>query len=96
MNKVVLDDFTFELNFTKKTRIDMCQTCHLAADIPGYDDPKLAEPYRSHPRLDLFLSAKSPTLSPSGLHYLSQGLGRGAGLHTRRSPTERDRPCELA
>lgn len=60
VNKVVLDDLTFELNFTKKTRIDMCQTCHLAADIPGYDDPELAEPYRSHPRLDLFLSAKSP------------------------------------
>ena len=60
VNKVVLNNLTFELNFTKKTRIDMCQTCHLAAELPGYDQEELVEPYRSHPRLDLFLSSKSP------------------------------------
>lgn len=60
VNKVVLNDLTFELNFTKKTRIDMCQTCHLASDLEGYDGPELQEPFRSHPRLDLFLSSKSP------------------------------------
>lgn len=67
VQKVVLDDLTFELNFTKKTRIDMCQTCHLAIDLEGYEEggvglegEPLAQPFLSHPRLDLYLTAKSP------------------------------------
>lgn len=60
VKKVVLDDLTFELNFTKKTRIDMCMTCHVAIDREGYDQEGLEQPFRSHPRLDLFLTAKSP------------------------------------
>ncbi|MCB9903313.1 MAG: c-type cytochrome [Planctomycetes bacterium] len=68
VEKVVLDDLTFELNFTKKKRIDMCQTCHQAIDLEGYEEggvgldaeTPLAQPYLSHPRLDLFLTAKSP------------------------------------
>lgn len=68
VQKVVLSDLTFELNFTKKQRIDMCQTCHMAIDMEGYEeggvgldgDTPLAQPHLSHPRLDLFLSAKSP------------------------------------
>lgn len=59
VRKVVLDNLTFELNFTKKPRIDMCQTCHMAEDLEGYDEG-VEEPFRSHPRLDLYLSAKSP------------------------------------
>lgn len=58
VKKVVLEDLTFELNFTKKKRIDMCTTCHLAADRAGYENE--AQPYASHPRLDLYLTAKSP------------------------------------
>lgn len=62
VEKVVLDDLTFDLNFTQKSRIDMCKTCHQAIDREGFDGPEeeLAHPYRSHPRLDLFLTAKSP------------------------------------
>lgn len=76
IRKVVLDELTFELNFTKKTRIDMCQTCHLAVDLPGYDEPELVEPYRSHPRLDLFLTAKSPhPLADVGCSICHRGSG---------------------
>jgi cytochrome c2 len=68
VQKVVLSDLTFELNFTKKQRIDMCQTCHMSIDQAGYEeggvgldeDTPLAQPHLSHPRLDLYLSAKSP------------------------------------
>ncbi len=56
--KVVLDDLTFDLNFTKKTRIDMCHTCHLAIDREGFEDQE--QPFTSHPRLDLYLTARSP------------------------------------
>ncbi|MCY3001723.1 MAG: c-type cytochrome [Planctomycetota bacterium] len=58
VNKVVLDKLTFELNFTKKKRIDMCQTCHLGAERSGFEGA--AQPFTTHPRLDLFLSSKSP------------------------------------
>ncbi len=60
VKKVVLDDLTFELNFTRKPRIDMCQTCHMAIDQEGYDGDQVKQPFKSHPRLDLFLTAKSP------------------------------------
>ncbi len=58
VSKIVLDDLTFELNFTKKKRIDMCTTCHLGIDRAGFEDQP--QPFRTHPRLDLYLTAKSP------------------------------------
>ena len=58
VKKTLPPDLTFELNFTRKGRIDMCQTCHVPIDVAGYEDA--ANPFQSHPRLDLFLTAKSP------------------------------------
>jgi cytochrome c2 len=74
VQKVVLKNLTFELNFTKKQRIDMCMSCHLGIEKEGYDD--LEQPYSAHPRLDLYLSAKS--------HHPTKDFGctichRGAG-----------------
>ncbi|MCC7013218.1 MAG: c-type cytochrome [Planctomycetes bacterium] len=74
VNKVVLDNLTFELNFTKKKRIDMCHTCHLGADRQGFElDP---QPFTSHPRLDLYLSSKSPhPLKDFGCTICHRGSG---------------------
>jgi cytochrome c2 len=58
VRKVVLDNLTFELNFTKKTRIDMCASCHMAHDRAGFEDE--AQPLTTHPNLDLYLTSKSP------------------------------------
>lgn len=58
VNKVVLDDLTFELNFTKKKRLDMCHTCHLGIDRAEFEAEE--QPYTTHPRLDLYLTARSP------------------------------------
>jgi cytochrome c2 len=60
VQKAVLDNLTFELNFTKAKRVDMCMTCHVPIDKEGYSEPSDVEPLRSHPRLDLYLTAKSP------------------------------------
>lgn len=60
IQKTVLDNLTFELNFTKTKRVDMCQTCHVAVDRPEFSEPTDLEPLRAHPRLDLYLTAKSP------------------------------------
>lgn len=74
VNKVVLDKLTFELNFTKKKRIDMCHTCHLGADRAGFEGE--AQPYTSHPRLDLYLSSKSPhPLNEFGCTICHRGSG---------------------
>jgi len=74
VDKVVLDDLTFELNFTKKKRIDMCMTCHMPIDRAGYENE--AQPFRSHPRLDLFLTAKSPhPMSRMGCTICHRGSG---------------------
>ena len=35
VQKVVLDNLTFELNFTKTKRVDMCTTCHMPIDREG-------------------------------------------------------------
>lgn len=37
VKKVVLEGLFFELNFTKKKRIDMCMSCHVAIDTPGFE-----------------------------------------------------------
>src|SRR5262245_8983987 len=70
VQKVVLDDLWFDLNFanTRKRRVDMCQTCHLPVDREGWerpdaeapDSPAGRDPLKTHPRLELFLSASSP------------------------------------
>ena len=72
--KVIPPGLTFELNFLKKRRIDMCQTCHVPIDREGFDDEQ--QPFRSHPRLDLYLSAKSPhPLSQMGCSICHRGAG---------------------
>ncbi len=74
VNKVIPPELTFELNFTKKRRIDMCQTCHVPIDREGFDT--VEQPFRSHPRLDLFLSAKSPhPVSQFGCTICHRGAG---------------------
>ncbi|MAF67580.1 MAG: hypothetical protein CMJ84_18230 [Planctomycetes bacterium] len=75
VQKVVLANLTNNLNFTLKTRIDMCHTCHIAIDREGFDEG-VAEPFRSHPNLDLYLTAKSPhPLSEVGCTICHRGAG---------------------
>lgn len=74
VNKVVLENLTFELNFTKKRRIDMCHTCHLGVERADLEDQP--QPYTSHPRLDLYLSSKSPhPLKSIGCTICHRGAG---------------------
>ena len=76
VQKVVLDNLTFELNFTKSKRVDMCTTCHMPIDKDGWSTAEDKEPLRSHPRLDLFLTAKSPhPLKDVGCTICHRGAG---------------------
>ncbi len=74
VQKVLPPDLTFELNFVQKPRIDMCQTCHVPIDREGYAGEK--NPFQTHPRLDLFLTAKSPhPLNQFGCTICHRGAG---------------------
>jgi len=74
VQKVLPPKLTFELNFVKKQRIDMCQTCHQPIDREGYEaEPN---PFKTHPRLDLYLTAKSPhPLNEFGCTICHRGAG---------------------
>lgn len=67
VKQIIADDQTYSLNFVDVSRIDRCTTCHTFADKKdgaesdeGLKFASLPQPWRSHPRLDLFLSPESP------------------------------------
>lgn len=151
VKKTVLDDLFFDLNFTRKKRIDMCQTCHLPIDSGGYDthtivraegvdqlefarqitgmkpvadvaaegataklaekgkkitadqaraiaaeakikkvEVELPQPLRSHPRLDLYLSAASPhPIETFGCSVCHRGSGESVDfVHVDHVPEQ--------
>ena len=74
VQKAVLANLTFDLNFTRKKRIDMCHTCHLGIDRAGFENEE--QPFTSHPNLDLYMTSKSPhTLSEIGCTICHRGSG---------------------
>ncbi len=68
VKQVIAEDQTYSLNFVEVSRIDRCTTCHSFVDKKdpvtdsdeGFKFSNLPQPWRSHPRLDLFVSADSP------------------------------------
>jgi cbb3-type cytochrome oxidase cytochrome c subunit len=58
IRQVVLESIPIDINFTRIPRVDRCQTCHLGADLAGYESAD--QPFRIHPRLDLFVDGSSP------------------------------------
>jgi cytochrome c2 len=60
IDQVQLSGLYQNINFTTVDRVDRCVTCHVAASRSGFDGEQWQEPFRSHPRLDLFVSSSSP------------------------------------
>ena len=58
IDQVVVEDLRFDVNFQTIPRVDRCTTCHKASDKAGWEQD--AQPFRTHPRLDLLLSSRSP------------------------------------
>jgi cytochrome c2 len=58
IQQVVLERIPQDINFAHIPRADRCQTCHLAADRAGFEEE--AQPFRTHPRLDLYVGGRSP------------------------------------
>ena len=60
IDQVILSGLYNDINFTDVDRVDRCMTCHLAATRRGFEGEEWEQPFRSHPRPELFLSASSP------------------------------------
>lgn len=90
VEKFVLDHITFNLNFTKKPRIDMCTTCHMGMERPEFADAP--QPHTAHPRLDLFLTSKSPhPIKDVGCTVCHSGSGESLGFqHADHRPSDYD------
>ncbi len=58
IKQIVLNDIPEDVNFMKVPRVDRCTTCHLGIDNPDFKDA--AQPYRTHPNLELFMDKNSP------------------------------------
>ena len=92
IQQVVLNEMPLDINFTKIPRADRCQSCHLAADRVGFEDEE--EPFRSHPRLDLFVgSSSSHPIDRFGCTPCHGGRDRAVefvyATHTPDSPGQR-------
>jgi hypothetical protein len=88
----------------KVSRFDRCRTCHAMIDsvdvgtAPAFPegeekDGKYPQPYASHPRLDLYLTASSPHQLPKfGCTVCHEGQGSGTSFsnasHTPNDPVQ--------
>ena len=87
--KQVLPNLRKNYNFNTVQRVDMCATCHIAIDNPGYPDAD--NPLRSHPRLDLFMAPSSPhPMGTIGCTVCHEGAAEtvefGRAVHMPDSP----------
>ncbi len=60
IEQVILPALFHDINFARIDRVDRCMTCHVANSREGFDGESWEIPYRSHPRLDLFVADSSP------------------------------------
>ena len=54
----VIADIKYDVNFASVPTVDRCTSCHLGMKNPDFDDAE--QPFKSHPRLDLFITSASP------------------------------------
>jgi mono/diheme cytochrome c family protein len=96
IQQVQLPEHLTDVNFMKIPRVDRCQTCHVAADRTGFDDPKLNAVFRSHPRQNLMVGGESPHPVPLfGCSPCHGGRDRASSFwsagHSPQNPHEQAR-----
>ncbi|MEK8023172.1 MAG: c-type cytochrome [Candidatus Hydrogenedentota bacterium] len=79
IEQVVVPDVTDNLNFLRVPSVDRCQTCHQGLMRPEFAED--AQPFKTHPKLDLFLSSASPhPVEEFGCASCHLGRGRGTSF----------------
>lgn len=96
VEQVMLPGLYNDINFTTVQRVDRCMTCHVAATRSGFDGEEWKGPFRSHPRLDVFLSAASPhPYTTFGCTVCHQGLDRATDFaRSGHSPVGEEQRAE--
>ncbi len=86
VRQVIAEDQKYSLNFVDVPRIDRCITCHTFADKndtvagggEGFRFANLPQPWKSHPRLDMFVDPNSPhPINRFGCSVCHLGWDRG-------------------
>jgi len=81
IKQVILKNLPEDLYFAKTMRVDRCMTCHQSIDKKGYEDQP--QPFRSHPHLELFLSATSAhPMEKIGCTICHGGMGQAVDFNT--------------
>lgn len=96
VEQVVLPGLYHNINFTNIDRVDRCMTCHVAANRPGFEGEEWEAPFRTHPRLDLFVGDGSPhPYNRYGCTSCHSGLDRATDFaragHSPMSAEQRER-----
>jgi len=91
IQQVVLEDLYDDYHFTKVQKVDRCTTCHLGIDQKGFEEAP--QPFRTHPRLDLFVGSNSPhSLETFGCTVCHGGNGHSLSFkdaaHTPQSEAQ--------
>ncbi len=85
-----------QLGMAKVARLDRCRSCHVnisefgAGNVPMYPQGEFAEPFCSHPRPELYLTATSPhSRDKFGCTICHAGDGSGTSFqHSEHTPND--------
>jgi len=94
IEQIWLPELTIDYSFRGVARFDRCTTCHQGIDELSASG--LAQPYATHPRLDLFVGAKSPhPMVEFGCTICHDGQGSATEFHwASHTPNDRrQRQC---
>ena len=80
VQQIVLEDLYDDYHFSKVQKVDRCITCHLGIDQKGFENA--SQPFKTHPKLDLFLASNSPhAMEKFGCTVCHGGNGQSVSFH---------------
>lgn len=94
INQIVIPTIKDDIFFAQVGKVDRCTTCHLAIDLPGFENEK--QPYRTHSRLDVMLSSRSPhSIDAVGCTVCHDGRGPAVDfIRTAHTPRNEEQKKE--
>ncbi len=79
INQIIVNNLYNDQPFKAIPRVDRCTTCHLGIDQKTYQDA--AQPFKTHPNLDLYLASSSPhPMESFGCTTCHAGLDRATSF----------------
>jgi len=80
IEQIVLKDIHEDVNFMTVPKVDRCISCHLGISDPDYKNA--AQPFKTHPNLDLYVGKDSPhSMEELGCTVCHGGRGRSTSFN---------------